>query len=546
MQGRAIWCLFAAAVAITACGDDDGGDDAPGDPDAGVVGPKDYPSMDVPASTTPEAGIRREVFRVPGFTAPANPDSGEATPAALNATQVVRYRVDVDPPAPARAILLGYPGFLGGAGSFEMLARHVVRRSAAAGEPVEVWAIDRRANLLEDTSALDTAEAAGDPEIANGYYNGRDTIDGAPFAGHPLPQDVSYMSEWGLETHVEDLRAVIELVPEDQRAARIVLMGHSLGASFAEVYAAWRFDDGVRGAEQLAGLVLIDGILGDTPLTEDEYLDGVSGGFLAITGLTDLRGGDPVYFELPVFGVAVLPSVEILSMRTLLDPDAVIEDEVRDNSLRIQLTLGANAVPAMTNEAALGFGFDSGSNSIVITAVSCGVPTGGPVEEYDNALAGATLVRPTDPDATYTWDNATATTDGEFTPIENLAFSFVHGRTNFAEWYFPRRIPLDIAAVAGAAVPEDGYQAQQGLRAFDGALIDVPILAIPTELVEPGDYDALSARVQSTVTVLAVPAFTHVDPTTAADRDDNPIPGGILQFAYDAVGDGDVTIPVQE
>ena len=129
------------AISLAACGDD-----APATPDAG--GPVDYPSGSVPASTVPESGIRRELFTVDGFTPGANPTDGVTTPTSLNVTTVARYRQDVDPPAPAHAILVAMPGFLGGAGNWDPLARNLVRQSIADGAPIEVWAIDRRSNGL--------------------------------------------------------------------------------------------------------------------------------------------------------------------------------------------------------------------------------------------------------------------------------------------------------------------------------------------------------------------------------------------------------------
>lgn len=546
--------VLALVILATACGD---GGSTP--PDAG--GPRNTPSMEVPTSTVPEAGIRREVFRVAGFEAPANPDTNDATPAANNLTQVVRYRAAVDPPAPARAIFIAYPGFLGGGASWEMLARHLVREGAARGFQVEVWAIDRRANLLEDLVGLNTAEALGDPEIANGYYFGLDQLDGAAFPGFVSHESVPFMSEWGLETHVEDLHRVIQLVPEADRQARVVLMGHSLGASFAEAYAAWRFADGTRGVEELAGLVLIDGLLGDTPITQDEYENGTGGGFFANPGVNGLRTGNTRYFELPFFGVSILSGVEIMSLRTLLDPDGIIEDEVRDGALRIQLQLGANEPPRMTNAAALGWGMDDQSNGIAITAVGCGEPAGGAIGEYENALAGGRLTHPTDFDATYTWVDATEAS-GQWTPIANLAHSFSDGATNFAEWYFPMRLPLDLAAVGGASVAADGYQASAGLRAFDGALIDAPILAISADLISAADYTALPGRVAATVgagrpnagadrsstagfEVITLEGATHVDPLTGAAWGNNVVPTTVLDFGAANVPAGTVTIPVQ-
>ena len=54
--------------------------------------------------------------------------------------------------------------------------------------------------------------------------------------------------------------------------AAIHLAGHSLGASFAEAYAAHYFQDGSSGADDLAGLILIDGVLGAVPMGEEEHL----------------------------------------------------------------------------------------------------------------------------------------------------------------------------------------------------------------------------------------------------------------------------------
>src|SRR5512143_3318218 len=85
-----------------------------------------------PASIVVEQGavaIRREAFVIDGVAAPANPLANAATPAEQNKLRVVRYRVDADPPLPARAVVVMMPGFLGGAGSLDSLARAVVRRS---------------------------------------------------------------------------------------------------------------------------------------------------------------------------------------------------------------------------------------------------------------------------------------------------------------------------------------------------------------------------------------------------------------------------------
>ncbi len=543
--------LLASIVVGSACGGDD--DD----------GPKDWEELEVPSTTTPEDGIRREIFRVPGSTPPANPDSGETTPPELNYSDVIRYREDSATPVPARAIVIAYPGLLGGGSSFELLARHIVRRGIDSGEPIEVWAIDRRANGLEDLKGLNTAEAAGNPEIAQGYYFGGDTIDGESFPGVVMAGDIGYMSEWGLATHIDDLVNVIALIPEASRRDHLFLMGHSMGAWFAEAYAAWRFDDGSRGVEELAGIVLVDGLLHEEPLTEDEYHEGTSGGFLSFAGIGEIRSGSRRYFELPFFGSEVLPRMEVLLMRALVDPEAVIEDEGRDRTLRLLLQLGSEPVPKMTNAAAVGFGLDDGSCSLFLVAISCGKPTGGSTEDYHNVIADETMIRPNDAEATYAWIDATDADSDEFTPIANIAHSFIDGPTNFAEWYYPERLRLDLALAGGANLPEDGFAADSGLRVFDGLLNDAPILAIAAGLMEAEDYEVVRTRVAATVgsgrvnagatrdtnagfEIVDAAGFTHIDPLSASDRTGNPVPDAVVDFVYANIPAGTVTIPLQD
>ncbi len=276
-RGGALGPALCATLALAGCGDDDGamppvdaGIDAPAPVDAGP--PPDWTLAEPPASDVPETGVRRDVFVVPGVAAPPNPTTGTATPSELQATQVVRYREDVATPKPARAIVVAYPGTFGGAGSYDALARALVLRGAASGETTEVWAIDRRSNLLEDLRGMATATVAGNPEIAQGYYYRSDTIDGAAFAGFRTQDSVDFMSEWGLATLLEDVRRVIALVPEGDRVGHVFLMGHSAGAGVAETYAAWRFGEGAearRGAEELAGVILVDGASQGEAITED-------------------------------------------------------------------------------------------------------------------------------------------------------------------------------------------------------------------------------------------------------------------------------------
>jgi dienelactone hydrolase len=550
-------CSILSFVLLFGCdgssGTPDGG---PPGTDAGPdAGPRDWPFAEVPAETEPEPGILRTVLRLPGADAPPNPTTGDDTPSELDRVQIVRYRARGA--SDVRAVVIAMPGIFGGAGSFEHLARHLVRRANEAGEPIEVWAIDRRSNQLEDLRGVDAAEAAENPDIARGYYLRGETVGGEGFQGYVEQEDVPYMSEWGLATHLEDLRALIEQVPMTDRRTRVFLMGHSLGASMTEAFASWRFADGTRGVDMLAGIILVDGAAGATPITEDQYQNGTMGGFMSVPGIGAIRSTTR-YLALPLLGVQVYTVAEIAAMSALYAPDAIENDRARNEVLAILMGLNARTLPDMTNEAAFGFAFDDASNGLSFAAVSMGEPEGGPVEEY-MSLFGTTLTRPSDNTATYTWVDALDADPAELTPVDNLAHCWIDGRTNFAEWYFPVRLSLDLAAVAGLAVPEDGWQASEGLRAFDGAGVDAPILAVAAALAPPERYEGVRMRAapigegrpnagadrQSDAAFRVVDVSTtqtHIDPLTAADVPANPVPAAIVEFVRANAASGRMTV----
>lgn len=547
--------LVSIALVLAACSGTpaplDAGSDAGSAPDAG---PRDWPFAEVPAVTEPEPGIRREVLEIDVSDAPANPTTGDDTPSELDRIRIVRF--SAEGMADVRAVIVAMPGLLGGGGSWEMLARHLVRRSIDAGEPVEVWAIDRRSNLLEDLRGLDAAEASEDFEIARGYYLHGETVGGEAFAGFVDQEDVPFMSEWGLATHMADLRAVIDHVPSEHQKARVFLMGHSLGGSMTEAFGAWRFEDGARGAELVAGLVLVDGAASTTAISEAEYREGTSGGIMSLPGVDAIRSSQR-YLALPLLGVEVHVLAEISAMMALYAPEEVVDDRERATVLATLMSLTPRSVPAMSNAAAFGWAFDDASNGLSFAAVSMGQSTGGATEEYES-LFGTTLIRPSDPSATYTWIDALDADPPEHTPLANLAHAWIDGRTNFAEWYFPLRLPLDLSAVGGLAIAEDGWQASEGLRAFDGAAVDAPILAIAAGLVSPDRYEPIRTRVapvgadrpnagatrdlESAFRVVDVTDQTHIDPLSAADTDRNPVPEAILEFVLANAQPGRVVI----
>jgi len=551
-------CLGCGSTPGTDAATSDAGLDAPPS-DAGTdAGPRDWPQASAPSSSMPVPGVLRDVVSIDVPAAPDNPTTHTATPAELNRIHVLRFHA-MSGAAP-HAVVIAMPGFLGGAASFEGLARELVSSSIAANAPIEVWAIDRRSNLLEDLRGADSAEVQSSPDIALGYYFGHDTVGGHAFAGFVAPADVPYMSEWGLSTLVSDVHALIGHIAATDRIGHVFLMGHSLGGTFAETYAAWHFADGTRGAQELAGVILIDGSQVGAAIPEHDYHMGSGTGLTASPGLDAIRAGMP-YFALPILGVATYVRADILSLEALLTPDAVIQDRARSNLLGTLLGLGSNNVPPMTNAAALGFAFDGASNGLTFAAVSVGQSAGGALTPY-TSVTGPMLVHPTDRMATYTWIDAFDASPPEITPLSLLAHSWVDGPTNFAEWYFPQRLPLDLAAVSSLDQGASSWQSTAGLTAYEGATMDAPVLAVATELRTPADFEMSRARAApigpgrvvpagtlrsdpAAFDILDASALTHVDPVIGPASARNPVPARVLAFvtANTASGTTTPTIP---
>lgn len=506
----------------------------------------------VDAGTDAGAPVARSVvvdsFMAEGVVPPANPISNTQTPVEYNRFRVVRWRLGPSG-APVRALFVFEPGTFGGASSFDGLARALVLRSQP-GEAIEVWAVDRRTNLLEDLTGLDAAEQAKDVEIARRYYFGGEAIGGKSFAGFVDGESARYASEWGLATHLGDLKKLLETVPAAERPKRVFLGGHSLGASTVEAFAAWDFA-GVAGYTDLAGLVLIDGVArkeGDAASTIDRDAyehGGASGPFGPSTSIDSVRAGQ-VFGSLPLLGPKAFVVAEYLSIAATENPSGVRADSDRDELLG--LLLGMSAVPKMTNRAALGLGFDNESNPLSFTTVSCGRATGGAIEAY-TSVTGAELNHPADASATYDWSDFDALTPADATSIASLARAWYLGEgTNFAEWYFPNRLPLD-ASAAGTLVADasDWRVATYGLRATHGRSIDIPIFGGAFGLVRQASaFDKLKALVAPigagrpsfgvartdarAFAARAWPELTHVDAILATD-----VPGSKAAEWYDAL-----------
>ena len=358
------------------------------------------------------------------------------------------------------------PGATGGAGVFTFVARDLVRRVPG----LQVWAVDRREQAFEDTSVI----AAGDPDQALAYYLGGQPVGGRVFSPPPV-SNVTFMAKWGLGLLVGDLRQVVHRARAGGR--RVILGGHSLGASVAESYASWDFA-GRAGYRDLAGLVLIDGGLPLAPssLTSAEARE-ILDSIRTEGPRFDIFGQGRPYLHGVLSAVAGLYAEKQPQARSPLDT--------------VTPSLPFRAPFPSTNQTWLGL------------ATQFLYPPNGDAVAHAGHPAGAG-----DPRA---W------IDGDITPIARLARFLTQTPINTVDWYTPRRlVELDIrAAQPLAATP---LTRLLGLRLTHRAGIRLPLYAFQTgsspAVLRGARRLARASRVRGTAFV-ADPAMTHFEPLTA-------------------------------
>jgi len=198
----------------------------------------------------------------------------------LNNARYTRYSLSDQTESQPDAILVLVPGFEGGASTFAVLADNLMRRAKGeASMVVEVWAVDRRSNQLEDTAGLDLAEQEKDPSIGLDFLFGDELeLDMNETLASELNRravfyntgdDLAFMAQWTALTHSQDIDAVVEAARSAARNANVFLGGHSAGTGFTARYAATDFNldggDPEPGYEKLRGLVMLEGGGGSLP-----------------------------------------------------------------------------------------------------------------------------------------------------------------------------------------------------------------------------------------------------------------------------------------
>jgi pimeloyl-ACP methyl ester carboxylesterase len=426
----------------------------------------------------------------------------------LNRARYTRYQLAAGSGRPD-AILVLVPGFEGGAANFRILAQNLlVRAKTDHGLTLEVWAVDRRTNQLEDTLGLDLAEQALDPLLAENWLFGTEL--GLPLDPR-LPRravfydaqaDVPFLANWTNLVFSRDIDAIVTAARRQARHRNVFLGGHSAGTGFAARYAAT--DLNIRrgctgrpkpGYAKLRGLVLLEGIGGSTggafTLTNDSLdrmiakadgglygavrdnaprcVDGTTPCTIA-TEATDCAGQTPPKCTPPTTAYAIVPG--LLNPRVFAQAEIGAIQSVTDlNTGQVlpQVDQGAPGnnpgakvpdlaalafIPPATVEGAFGFFLDKdglvASSIAPFVAVSVGEP--GPTVNglltWKDILHGPLTPEPSAGPPPTTLPGSRWGADLEVTRLDRVLVAFFAGRTNFSDWYYPNAGP-STTSVAG-------------------------------------------------------------------------------------------------
>jgi pimeloyl-ACP methyl ester carboxylesterase len=411
--------------------------------------------------------------RIDGFTAPG-------TPAKFNRVGVLKVG-----PARAKNVLVLNPGTSASAAYFAPLARDIVRRVKGW----QVWAVERRENLLEDHSVVNQFKAGRvtDQRLFD-YYLGYLTKPSVTDHARMIPDsEVPFAREWGMRVEIEDLRRVVRAAK--RLRGKVVVGGHSLGGSITTAYATWDFA-GTPGAKGLSGLVFIDGGSSPTPATPEE----------ARQSLQELQAGSPWLS----FGGIPAPFAGLFNV---IASTGVLKNPNGTSELQTWSLLPDNLKPPVptTNLASYGYALDTETSPRGLVA------------------AQAHLGRLAATGARRGWERA-----GELTPIRRYAQMFSGAGLKSLDgtaWYHPRRLTIDSGAVAaGNANPAqdvldvrsthgDDLPRRMRIYAFGASLGGTRVLDAARVLARQSDIPRRNLTL-----VDRHATYSHNDPNSASPR----------------------------
>jgi pimeloyl-ACP methyl ester carboxylesterase len=383
-------------------------------------------------------------------------------------------------PSSAKTVLVLMPGYSGGAGGFTMVGQDIVERVPG----LQVWAVDRRSQALEDTSMFERA-LRGDATLQQVYDYYLGWISDSSKTPRFTPPDtasLSFAKDWGLPTHLGDLRKVILAAKRGGR--RVILGGHSLGASMTAIYAAWDFG-GRPGYKDVDGLVLIDGgALGtfDDIETAGEMRERVA-------ALDEQPFADIVGLNLP-WAQGIFAGIG--GLYALKDPTG--RSPFVDDPL-----LPAMFKPTfqVTNRALLGYAFDQTTSPKSL----------GLIHLRAGGLAAAGDPRD--------WES------GEVSPIARVAEFWAQQPVNGVEWYFPLRLSIDVDGAN--ELRRNSVTRLLKLRPWHLRRVNRPLYAFETDLTDGRVLRGARRYIErsrvprrSSVLVDRGSTTSHLDPLSAA------------------------------
>jgi len=460
---------------VVGCGSDDDDDDNESPPfglDDDDTGDDDNVDDDDSAG---DVKVTWEYFLVDSVMPPPNPVTGSSTPAEFNKVPVMRFRKDSgnSPPTPVKAILILLPGNVAGLTDFYFMAHDLILE--AKGD-MEVWALDRRTNHFEDQTGLDAAEAAKDPRIILDYYFNGQSINGKTYNEwvDPYGIETEFMSEWGVDLFMKDIRSVIHLIPEEYRKTNVFIGGHSRGVGYAQMFAAYQFDDGQIGADDLAGILLCDGARRYTEITEFEYLKGID----------DLRTGlSPRHKVMTANDTLIPKTVQFLGMASTegfgdpddpeMGPDGVLEDLGLLQFLVPLLTWFHDS--DITNEALFGLALDDESGLPGVFYGTFGKLTGGPLGT--NFLGTC----PSADGYTYSWANYDEVEPEELSDVQRFIQITFIGPSDFGDLFMSERYQLDDWSCG--PLETEGTWMHKYLK-FYTSRVDIPVYALKGAMLD--------------------------------------------------------------
>jgi len=372
---------------------------------------------------------------------PPRLDVAVSYPDELNYIPYMRYAVnDGRASAAADEVLVCLSGLHAANGGFDYYAKELVSKSFKdKGKHVEVWALDRRINNMEDLTGLNEAERLGqlaaqtkDPsyllqaaDTIDGYYYKGWSVNGKTFQGFYTNQSAPWLSEFGLRVAMEDIYTSITTVFPNQndRKKKVYVAGDSLGAVMSADFACWDFDGNAAttadiGYNNIAGVGAFDALMtpNAVPISQDllkiaaNFLPGTLKDLINIGSLTTysstlnmIRSGS-LGVLLPTSELGYVPTtylgVEANAMAADAMPDAestfyqriakLQTDPRSDVILRLACSKDLRQFLSgvvwqkqvrWTNEALFGIVFDNNFNPITMNESADGFLTGGPIAE---------------------------------------------------------------------------------------------------------------------------------------------------------------------